>query len=31
MEFMDYWDTFLHGLPWLLLTYFLTVALLRKK
>lgn len=23
MKFMDYWDTLLHGLPWILLIYFI--------
>lgn len=23
MTFMDYWDTLLHGLPWILLIYFI--------
>jgi hypothetical protein len=22
MQFMDYWDTLLHGFPWILLIYF---------
>lgn len=31
MGIMDYWDTLLHGLPWLFLSYFLIVALLKRK
>lgn len=29
MQFMDYWDTLLHGAPWIALLYFTTVYLLR--
>lgn len=33
MEFIDYWDTFMHGAPWILLIYLLVqyILMFRKK
>ncbi|GAK94211.1 hypothetical protein JCM19298_686 [Nonlabens ulvanivorans] len=29
MKLMDYWDTFMHGAPWLLLIYFVFLFVVR--
>jgi len=31
MQLIDYWDTFMHGAPWLLLIYWLVRMVLKRK
>ncbi|MGJ8685543.1 MAG: hypothetical protein ACSHWW_13010 [Nonlabens sp.] len=30
MELMDYWDTFMHGAPWVALIYFIIIFVVGK-